>query len=196
MLIVKINLLSCMAPYLPKENQLNLNYKKELILSRETIFNRTRELAGQISTDYAGSEPVIVGVLNGVVFFFADLVREMTIPSKIDFIRAASYGSGTSSSGSVRFSKDLEMDIKDKPVILVEDIVDTGLTLARTLNLLKEKGPESIRICALIDKLERRDVEVAIDYCGFQITEGFLVGYGLDYDEKYRYLPDIYRIMK
>jgi hypoxanthine phosphoribosyltransferase len=119
----------------------------------------------------------------------------MTIPSKIDFIRAASYGSGDSSSGSVRFTKDLEMSIKGKQVILVEDIVDTGLTIARTLDLLREKGPDSIKTCVLIDKLERREVEVTIDYCGFKLTEGFLVGYGLDYDEKYRYLPDIYRII-
>lgn len=153
-----------------------------------------KELAGKISKDYSGRELVIVGVLNGVVFFFADLVRRITIPSKIDFIRAASYGSDTSSTGSVRLTKDLELPIEDKSVIVVEDIVDTGLTLSKIVEVLRERGPESIKICALIDKLERRDKEVTIDYCGFQVPEGFLVGYGLDYDEQYRCLPDIYTL--
>ena len=171
-----------------------MNSQKELLFTREKIHTRIKELACQISEDYADKEPVVIGVLNGVVFFLADLVREMTIPSKIDFIRAASYSSGDSSCGSVRFTKDLEMPIKNKPVILVEDIIDTGLTIAKTVDLLREKGPESIKICVLIDKLERRDVEVAIDYYGFKVAEGFLIGYGLDYNEEYRYLPDIYKI--
>ena len=136
-----------------------------------------------------------MGILNGVVFFFADLVREITLPSRIDFIRAASYGSGTSSSGSVRLTKDLEIPVEGKPVIVVEDIVDTGLTLARILEILKERGPESIKVCVLIDKLERRETDIAIDYRGFEVKEGFLVGYGLDFDEQYRYLPDIYRLV-
>ena len=153
---------------------------------------RVKELAGQISTDYSDREPIVLGVLNGAVFFFADLVREMTIPLKIDFIRAASYGSGTSSSGSVRLTKDLEIPIENKPVILVEDIVDTGLTVTKILKILRERGPESVKVCALIDKLERRSMDVVIDYCGFQVKEGFLIGYGLDYNEQYRYLPDIY----
>jgi hypoxanthine phosphoribosyltransferase len=117
---------------------------------------------------------------------------KMTIPSKIDFIRAASYGPDMTSSGAIRFSKDVEIPIQGKPVIVVEDIVDTGLTLKQIVKRLEDKAPESIRICALIDKLERRDEEVTIDYCGFQVKEGFLVGYGLDHDEQYRYLPDIY----
>jgi hypoxanthine phosphoribosyltransferase len=141
------------------------------------------ELAHEISSDYEGKEPILVGVLNGVVFFFADLVKKMTVPSRIDFIRAASYGSGTSSSGDIKFTKDVEMPVQDKPVIVVEDIVDTGLTLTQIVKRLEGKGPESIRICALIDKLERREEEVTIDYCGF---------HGLDHDEQYRYLRDIY----
>jgi len=153
---------------------------------------RVKELAGKISTDYSDREPIVLGVLNGAVFFFADLVREMTIPSRIDFIRAASYGSGTSSSGSVRLTKDLEIPIEDEPVILVEDIVDTGLTVTKIVEILRERGPESVKVCALIDKLERRSMDVVIDYCGFQVKEGFLIGYGLDYNEQYRYLPDIY----
>ena len=169
--------------------------KKELYIPRKDIQSRVRELAGQISADFSEKEPVLVGILNGVVFFFADLVREITLPSRIDFIRAASYGSGTSSSGSVRLTKDLEIPVEGKPVIVVEDIVDTGLTLARILEILKERGPESIKVCVLIDKLERRETDIAIDYRGFEVKEGFLVGYGLDFDEQYRYLPDIYRLV-
>ncbi len=156
---------------------------------------RVKELAKQISKDYAGREPLVLGVLNGAVFFVSDLVREMTIPLKIDFIRASSYGSGSSSRGFVRFTKEPELTIRGEAVILVEDIVDTGLTINHILMMLGERGPESVKICALIDKLERRDMDVVIDYCGFQVKKGFLVGYGLDYNEQYRYLPDIYAIV-
>ena len=166
--------------------------KRELFLSRETIQARVQEIARSISTDYAGKEPVMVGILNGVVFFFTDLIIAMSIPSKMDFMRAASYGSGMSSSGNIRLTKDVEIPLAGKPVIVVEDIVDTGLTLSRIMEILKERDPESLKICALIDKLERREREVPIDYCGFQVEKGFLVGYGLDHDEQYRYLPDIY----
>ena len=166
--------------------------EKELLISRKVILGKVEELARQISSDYEGKEPILIGILNGVVFFFADLVMKMTVPSKIDFIRAASYGSGMTSSQAIKFTKDVEIPIQDKPVIVVEDIVDTGLTLKQIVKRLEDKDPESIRICALIDKLERRDEEVAIDYCGFRVKEGFLVGYGLDHDEQHRYLPDIY----
>ncbi len=166
--------------------------EKEILIPKKAILAKVEELARHISSDYAGKEPILIGILNGVVFFFSDLVMKMTIPSKIDFVRAASYGSGTSSSGTIKFTKDVEIPIQGKPVIVVEDIVDTGLTLKRIVERLEGKGPESIRICALIDKLQRREEEVTIDYCGFQVKEGFLVGYGLDHDEQYRYLPDIY----
>ena len=168
--------------------------EKKLLIPRKTIQAKVKELAKQISLDYRGREPILIGILNGVVFFFADLVMEMDIPSKIDFIRAASYGSGASSSGTVKLTKDVEIPIQGKPVIVIEDIVDTGLTLKQIVEGLEEKGPESIQICALIDKLERRDEEIVIDYCGFQVEKGFLVGYGLDHDEQYRYLPDIYTL--
>ncbi len=177
-----------------KGTQLDSPFKKELLFPRMVIQARVKELAGQISRDYSDREPVVLGVLNGAVFFFADLVREMTISLRIDFIRAASYGSGMSSSGSVRLTKDFKMPIEDRPVILVEDIVDTGLTVTKILKMLRDQGPESIKVCALIDKLERRNMDIVIDYCGFQVKEGFLIGYGLDYDEQYRYLPDIYTI--
>jgi len=166
--------------------------EKKILLSRETIQKRVKELADKISSDHEGQEPVFIGILKGAVFFFADLVREISIPLKIDFLRAASYGSETSSSGTIRLTKDVEISLEKKPVILVEDIIDTGLTLTHIIKKVEAKGPKSIKVCTLIDKLERRNVSVFIDYCGFQIKEGFVVGYGLDHDEKYRQLPDIY----
>jgi hypoxanthine phosphoribosyltransferase len=168
--------------------------KQDLLFSQQAISSRTKELASQISADYAGKEPVVVGILNGAVFFFTDIVREITLPLKIDFIRAASYGSGNSSSGSVILTKGLEIPVKNKPVILVEDIVDTGLTLSKIMDIISVQNPESVKICALIDKLERREKKIQIDYCGFQVKEGFLVGYGLDYNEQYRCLCDIYKL--
>jgi hypoxanthine phosphoribosyltransferase len=164
----------------------------ELLISKEAIEHRVRELADQISAEYSGQEPVMVGILKGAIFFMADLVRAMTIPTEIDFIRASSYGSGTTTSGTIHVTKDVEIPLENKPVILVEDIVDTGLTLNHIVETMKKKNPKSLKICALIDKLERRDIEVHVDYCGFRVEEGFLVGCGLDFNEKHRYLPDIY----
>ena len=167
-------------------------FTKELLFSRKTIRARVKELAQQISDDHRGKAPVLIGVLNGVIFFFADLMREITIPTQMDFVRVKSYGSGMISSGQALLTKDIEIPVAGKPVVLIEDIVDTGLTLAHISDILKEKGPESLKTCTLIDKLERRSEAVHIDYSGFQIREGFVVGYGLDYNEDYRYLPDIY----
>jgi hypoxanthine phosphoribosyltransferase len=166
--------------------------KRELLISRETIQRRVKELAVHISSDYQGKEPVLIGVLKGVVFFIADLAREIEIPTVMDFIGASSYGTGLNSCGEVRFTKDVDIPLRGKPIILVEDIVDTGLTLSRITHNLEARHPESMRTCALIDKLERRKVPVSVDYWGFRIEEGFIVGYGLDYNEKYRHLPDIY----
>ncbi|MCD6560595.1 MAG: hypoxanthine phosphoribosyltransferase [Deltaproteobacteria bacterium] len=171
---------------------MELSEKMELLISAEDIKKKVKEMAGRISADYEGKEPVLIGVLNGVIFFFADLARGMTIPYKLDFIRAASYGSGMTSSGNIRMTKDLEIPIRGMPVILIDDMIDTGLTLAHIIKKLELGGPESIRVCTLIDKSERRDVAVHIDYYGFKMKRGFIVGYGIDYDEKYRYLPDIY----
>ena len=166
--------------------------ERRLLIARQAINQRVKELALEISSDYKGKEPVLVGILNGVVFFMADLARELSISMTIDFVRAASYGSEMISSGTVELTKDVEIPVEGKPVILVEDIVDTGLTLNHVKNLLRKRNPESIRVCALIDKPERRDKAVSIDYCGFKIEKGFLVGYGLDHNEKYRNLPEIY----
>ena len=165
---------------------------KELLIPRKSIEKRVKELANQISLDYEGRDPVLIGVLKGVVFFLADLARELSIPAKIDFIRAASYGSGMTSGRTIQLTKNVEIPIQGKPVILVEDIVDTGLTLTHIMQEVERKDPESVRICALIEKLERQEIKVPIDYCGFRIKEGFIIGYGLDFDEKYRNLPDLY----
>lgn len=165
---------------------------KTLLFSKETIAEKVKELASRISSDYKEKEPVFIGVLNGAVFFLSDLLREVSIPLKMDFLRASSYGSEMESSGNVRLTKDIEIPIQGKPVILVEDIVDTGLTLSYIKENLEHRHPESIRVCALINKLERREASISVDYFGFQIEEGFIVGYGLDYDERYRNLPDIY----
>lgn len=166
--------------------------EKKLLIPKESIEKRVKELADQISSDYEGEEPVVIGILNGVVFFFADLLRELSISVKMDFIRAASYGSGMTSSRTIRLTKDVEIPVQGESVILVEDIVDTGLTLTHITEEVKRKGPESVKICSLIEKLERQEVKVPIDYRGFQIKEGFIVGYGLDYKERYRNLPDLY----
>ncbi len=162
------------------------------MIPKATIQKRVREIADQISSDYEGKEPILIGILKGSVFFLADLMRSLSIPTKMDFMRATSYGSEMHSSGTVRLTKDVELPVQGRPVILVEDIVDSGLTLAYIKENLERRGIESLRICALIDKLERREREVSVDYCGFQVKEGFLVGYGLDCNEEYRYLPEIY----
>jgi hypoxanthine phosphoribosyltransferase len=165
--------------------------EKKVLITRHEIQSKVKELARQISSDYAGKEPILIGILNGVVFFFVELVMALSIPSKIDFIRASSYGSGRATSGTIKLVKDVEIPLKGQDVIVVEDIVDTGLTLNSLVKNLESREPASVKICALIDKSERREKEVKIDYCGFKVQEGFLVGYGLDYAERYRYLPDI-----
>jgi hypoxanthine phosphoribosyltransferase len=168
--------------------------ERELCISEAAIQERVQVLAKRISSDYEGEEPVLIGVLNGAVFFFADLMRAIRIPTKMDFVRAISYGSQMKSSGSVRLTKDVEIPIAGKPVILVEDIVDSGLTLSYLKEVFEQRGASSLKICALIDKLERKEKDVFVDYCGFQIQEGFLVGYGLDCNEEYRHFPEIYRL--
>lgn len=145
--------------------------EKKVLLSRETIQSRVKELADRISIDYEGKELLLIGVLKGVVFFLADLMREIRISLELDFIRAASYGSEMTSSGKIKLTKDVEIPLKGKHVILVEDIVDTGLTLSHVIKNLENRGVESLKVCALIDKLERRDLTVAIHYCGFQVKK-------------------------
>ena len=168
-----------------------LQYKIVKKISEKTIREKIRTIARDISNEYKNREPVLIGVLNGGFIFLADLIREMSIPLEIDFLRLASYGSKDVSSGKIILTKDIEITIKGRPVIIVEDIIDTGLTMSYLIRYINEKEPESIRICALINKTGRRDRKVEIDYSAFDINEGFLVGYGLDYGEKFRYLPYI-----
>jgi len=165
-----------------------------LLYSRDQIAQRVRELAASISADYAGSDLVLVGILRGAFVFLADLIRQLTIPAQVDFIGAASYGSRTQTSGQVIITKEPQIPISGRDLLLVEDIEDTGVTLEAIHRKLKGLGPRSIRVCTLIDKRERRLIDVPMDYVGFEISEGFIVGYGIDYAEQYRYLPDIYRV--
>lgn len=164
------------------------------VLSKEDIQKTVVELAQKISNDYHGRDVVIVGVLKGAFIFLADLIRHLTIPVQVDFIRLASYGCQTETSGSICLTKELEIDIADRDVLVVEDIIDTGHSLAFLLEHLKLKKPKSVRLCTLIDKPERRESQIAVDYAGFIVKHGFLVGYGLDFAENYRHLPAIYHL--
>ena len=163
----------------------------EILFSKEVIDRRVRELAGQISRDYDGKELLIVGILNGAFVFMADLIRALNVPCTVDFVRMASYGAGFVSSGEVMIRKDLEKTIAGQDVLIVEDIVDTGLTLSRLVEILRGRQPASLKVCAFLDKWERRRVPFTADYVGFTIPDHFVVGYGLDYNEKFRFLPDI-----
>ena len=164
------------------------------VLSKAEISQKVKDLAQRISEDYTGKELIVLGVLKGCFIFLADLIREITIPVQVDFVRLASYGSNTTSSGTIRITKEAELDIMDRDVLIVEDIIDSGVTIAYLLDHLKSFSPKSVKVCAFIDKSERREVQVSIDYAGIMVEQGFLVGYGLDFDEKYRALPAIYRI--
>jgi len=164
------------------------------VLRKKEIDSLVADTARRISADYKDSDLVLVGILKGAFIFLADLARHLTIPAKIDFIRASSYGDGTSSSGKIRLTKELEIDIRDRDVLLVEDIVDTGLTLTFLIEYLKSFHPKSVRVCAFLDKRERREQEVDVDYVCRVMEEGFLVGYGLDCAEDYRTLPEIYHL--
>lgn len=162
------------------------------VLKEEEIQSKVEEIARRISSDYENRELVLVGVLNGAFIFLSDLIREITIPCSVDFIGASSYGAETSSSGTIRLTKEATVDLTGKDVLMVEDIVDTGLTLAYLIDYITSFGPESLKVCAFIDKQERREVEINIDYHCHLVEKGFLVGYGLDYNEKYRGLRGVY----
>lgn len=164
------------------------------VLTRKAIEDAVVRVAQRISEDYQNRDLVLVGSLKGAFIFMADLVRQLSIPVKIDFVRAASYGSDMSSSGKIRLSKDAELDLKGKDVLIVEDIVDTGLTLEYLREHFTSLGPHSVKICAFIDKRERREKQIAIDYVCHVVETGFLVGYGLDYAENYRGLPEVYHL--
>ena len=165
-----------------------------VLLSKRTIQKRVKQLAKQISSDYAGKTPVIICMLKGAVYFFTDLVNYVTIPVTIEFARLSSYKNGMTG-GDMELVADIKEKIEGKDVIIVEDIVDSGKTLAYFIDMLKKKNPASVKICAFLDKLERREVAVKSDYVGFDIDCGFVIGYGLDYAEKYRELPYLAEVL-
>ncbi|HIS99142.1 MAG TPA: hypoxanthine phosphoribosyltransferase [Candidatus Faecaligallichristensenella faecipullorum] len=162
-----------------------------VLLEEEAIQKRVKELGRQITRDYEGKELVLIGILKGAVVFFSDLIRHVELPMSMDFMAISSYGNATKSAGVVRILKDLDKDIVGKHIIIVEDIVDSGLTLSFLKDNLVSRGAASLRICALLDKPERRKVDIKADYQGFTIPDAFVVGYGLDYAERYRNLPYI-----
>jgi hypoxanthine phosphoribosyltransferase len=163
-------------------------------ISAEELEQHLDRVAVQINNDYAGKNPVLIGILKGSFVFLADLARRLRFPVEIDFVRLASYGAKTETNGQIRITKDIELSIQGRDVIVVEDIVDTGTTLAWYLHRLRSYQPSSVKVCALIDKYERRLADVPVDYVCIRIEKGFVVGYGLDFSEKYRNLPGIYEI--
>ena len=163
----------------------------KVLLSEKEVDERIQAIGDQISRDYAGKQVHLVCVLKGGSFFMCELAKRISVPVSLDFMSVSSYGSDTKSSGVVRIVKDLDESLQDKDVIVVEDIVDSGRTLNYLLEMLRDRGPKSLRLCTLLDKPDRRVVDVDVDYTGFQIPDQFVVGYGLDYDQKYRNLPYI-----
>ncbi len=161
----------------------------EILIDEEPLQARIAELGAEISRDYAGRDLLLVGVLKGAVFFLADLMRELSVPCEIDFMAISSYGAGTDSSGVVRILKDLDMNISGRDVLVVEDIIDSGLTLSYLMRSLKARKPASLEVCTLLTKPERREVDVPVRYVGFEIPNKFVIGYGLDFDQRYRNLP-------
>ena len=169
-----------------------MNYRIENLIDRKNVENRIKELAKQIEKDYAGEEVYCVGLLKGSVVFLSDLVKEINSPVVIDFMSVSSYGSETVSSGDVKILKDTDLDLRGKHVLIVEDIIDTGLTLEHVIKYFKDsKGVKTLKTCTLLSKPERRKVNIDIDYVGFDVPDKFVIGYGLDYDQKYRNLPYI-----
>jgi hypoxanthine phosphoribosyltransferase len=164
----------------------------KLLFSKKEIAETVARLAHEISIDYAQKKVVLVGVLKGAFVFLADLVRQLTIPVEIEFMRIASYGSKKESSGEIIIKKDVEISLEGKDILVIEDIVDTGLSLTFLLDHLRARNPSSLKVCALVDKKSRREVAVEVDYIGFEMDEGFIVGYGIDFNEGYRALPEIF----
>ncbi len=163
----------------------------EVLISEEQIQQKIAEIGARICTDFAGEQILIVAVLKGALLFLADLIRHIDLPLAIDFLAVSSYGAGTESSGVVRILKDLDETIEHQNVIIVEDIVDSGRTLDYLLRMLRQRNPATLHVCTLLDKRERREIDVPIDYVGFEVPDAFVVGYGLDYAEHYRQLPFI-----
>jgi len=170
---------------------MNSEAKLNILLTRQEIEATVKRLAVEIRQDYVGKHPLMIGILKGSFMFTADLIRQLDFPLEVEFINLSSYGAGKESSGKVRVVQGLRSHVGGRHVLVIEDIVDTGLTIAYLLEYLKKRKPASLRLCALTDKPSRRKVPVAIDYLGFTVPDKFIVGYGLDWNEKYRNLPDI-----
>ncbi|MGN1235087.1 MAG: hypoxanthine phosphoribosyltransferase [Christensenellaceae bacterium] len=164
---------------------------KKMLLTAEQIDSRVQEIANQLNRDYADKNPLVVGVLKGSIVFYTDLIRKLEMPMEMDFMAVSSYGSGTTSSGFLKMKKDIDSDIEGRHVIIVEDIIDSGYTLTKVKKVLAQRHPASVRVVVLLDKSERRVVAIEPDYACFDIEDEFVIGYGLDYDEKYRNLPYI-----
>jgi hypoxanthine phosphoribosyltransferase len=161
----------------------------EILIDRETLAARVAELGIEISADYEGRDLLLIGVLKGAVFFMADLMRHLTVPCEVDFMAISSYGDATDSSGIVRILKDLDINIEGRHVLVVEDIIDSGLTLSYLIRNLESREPATLEVCALLTKPTRREIDVPVRYVGFEIPNKFVVGYGLDFAERYRNLP-------
>lgn len=166
----------------------------DILFSKDELGQKVKELGNKISHDFAGEELLVVGILKGAFIFMADLVRKIDVPVEIDFMDVSSYGTSTLSSGEVKIIKDLDFSLKDKNVLIVEDIIDTGLTLNYIVEILKKRDLKSISICCLLDKPSRRKSAIKPDYVGYTIADDFVVGYGLDYAEKYRNYPAVYKL--
>lgn len=164
---------------------------EEILIPENQIQKKVEELGNRITQDYQGKELICIGILRGAVIFLADLARYIRVPMIIDFMDISSYGASTESSGVVRIVKDLDENIENKDVLIVEDIIDTGLTLNYLIRMLKSRNPASLKVCALLNKKDRRQIDVPIDYCGFDIPDKFVVGYGLDFNGLYRNIPYI-----
>ena len=163
----------------------------KILISRDEIANAVDRLASEIKRDYQGKQLLLISVLKGAFVFMADLIRQLDLPLELEFVRLSSYGAARESSGSVRVIQGLKTPIKGRDVLVIEDIVDTGITISFLLDYLRKKKPASLKLCVLTDKPSRRRVPVSIDYLGFTVPDKFVVGYGLDFDEKFRYLPHI-----
>lgn len=173
-----------------------MKLKIEKMISEEEIAKRTKELAKEIENDYRGKELVCVGLLKGSIMFMAELLKNIEIELAMDFMKVSSYHGGMDSTGVVKILKDVDMDISGKDVLIIEDIIDTGLTLENVKKFLMAKQPKSLKVCSLLDKPCRRKVEMKGEYIGFEIPDEFVIGYGLDYDELYRNLPYIGKVVK
>ena len=161
----------------------------KVLIEEDAVAGRVAELGAEVSDDYAGKDLLLVGVLKGAVFFMADLMRQLTIPCEVDFMAISSYGASTDSSGVVRILKDLDINIEGRDVLVVEDIIDSGLTLSYLIRNLESRNPASLEVCALLTKPARREIDVRVRYTGFEIPNEFVIGYGLDFGERYRNLP-------